>query len=241
MDQQPRPTILNKDPISLSKILFEGQAIAMAPSVLSVLVPQRVREVAQNPDKIEIQQLRNEKGEVSLLVVEKDYPQELTNAEAYAKWQEDIKAAMEAQKNKPMKVLPNPPLAVNRLHAKFRSEIDQRRLSINDRVLMTCKFRIYPYNKKALYMGDFDGETKNGIGQDFYMNTLPNFAKNLGLRFIVGENRMANYTFFKDKLKRYAIDELKPEFRDLFIENENELFTIQFLYPEDIEKYVENK
>ena len=63
----------------------------------------------------------------------------------------------------------------------------------------------------------------------------------MGLRFIVGQNNAVNSSFFMETLGRYSVQELKPEYqRTLFPGKLGDFrFTIQFLYPDDVEKYVE--
>lgn len=209
---------------------------------LMLLIPNRVPEIATNQNNIEVRQLPNQPGEISLLVIEKDYPKELTNPQSYSQWQKDDEAALEAQAGKSFKTTPEAPESINRLHAKFRTQINQGELSLKDRVLMTCRLRLYPDNPEALIVGDFDGEAHQGIGHDFYKNTLSSLAKSIGLRFIVGDNHSGNFSFFKDTLGRYTLAELKPEFqKTLFPGRSDDQFTIQFLYPEDIKKYVNNQ
>lgn len=241
MDKLFRPKAEQQTNDQLSRILLKGEALPLNKDALSVLVPERVKELVKNPDNLVVEQLRNEKAEVAMLVYEKDYPNTLTDPNAYAEWMKAIKIATDRQEGKSMKIMPKAPHGVNRLHEKFRYLLEQGRLSLKDRVLMASVFRVYPYNKQALFIGDFDGEAHQGIGQDFYKNTLPKFAKSLGMRFIVGENRMGNYTFFTNTLERCTVHDLKPEYKNLFPEKENDFFTIQFLYSEDKKKYVKSK
>ncbi len=221
---------------------LEGKRTELSHEALLLFVPGRLREIAKNPDMIEIQPLRKEPGEISILALEKEYPVVLTDPKAWAKWHQDIEAALKAQEGRNFKINPPAPRSVNRLHARFMTKIDEGELSLSDRILFTAKLRLHPDNPQALFVGDFDGETHQGIGRDFYMNILPSLAKELGLRYIVGQNNVSNITFFTETLARYTKDELKPEFRiRLFSEsitNADQNFTIQFLYDEDVEKYV---
>ncbi|MCF7834130.1 MAG: hypothetical protein K9L98_02115 [Candidatus Pacebacteria bacterium] len=224
-------------------ILSKKSSQKATQETLAAFVPERVRSVAVNPKNIELYQLSDEQGEISVLVLEKDYPTKLTDKEEYSKWKHNIELAKQVQERVRFKILPNAPTSVNKLHAKFSSLIDSGYLSLSTRVLMFTKVLLYPSNPEALFVKDFDGETQQGIGQDFYKNQLPVLAKNLGLRFVVGQNNGGNFTFFKDTLGRYTQEDLKPEFRVvLFPDHINDrFFTIQFLYPEDIEKYVQKE
>lgn len=203
------------------------------------LVPQRVREIAKNPDNVEARPLDNISN-ISVLVVEKGYPELLTDQNAWQQWREEIEAAKNLSKKKgTMRAMPSAPPAVNPMHAKLAELIQKGDLSLQDRILMLCKMNLYAENPQALMVVDFDGEAHKGIGQDFYKNTLPVLAKSMGLRFIIGDNRPANLSFFQNTLGRYTLKQLKPEFqRSLFPGRTDDYFTIQFLYPEDIEKYV---
>lgn len=226
----------------VKEILSNKPYKRVSQEALSLLVPHRIYEVAKNPAKIEIRPLHIEQGEISILVLEKDYVELLTDDQAWRQWESDIEVALKAQEGKRFKVTPQAPESINRLHAKFRTEIDKGELSLSDRILMISKLRIHPSNSQALYVGDFDGESHQGIGQDFYKNILPALANDLGLRFIIGQNHAGNISFFKKTLGRYTMDEIKPEFQSTLLSDniarDDKFSTIQFLYVEDIEKYV---
>lgn len=249
--EQPRPaeTVeqtqadFRSDPCVEIKDILSGKPYrSISEQALQLLIPQRVRELATNPDKIQVRPIRIEQGEVSILVIEKDYPDQLTDHNAWTKWQEDISTALKAQEGKNFKITPQAPRSVNRLHARFISKIDEGEIRLTDRIIFSAKLKLHPANPAALFVGEFDGETHQGIGQDFYTNTLPPLAKKIGLRYIVGQNNVSNITFFRETLGRYTKEELKPEFQTrLFSEsvtNADQNFTIQFLYNEDIEKYI---
>lgn len=206
---------------------------------LRYLVPQIIYETANKPENIEIRQLDNETGEISILVLEKNN-ENLTDESIYKKWKDDIAKSKEEQKDRWMQILPPAPKEINRLHAKFESGIDKREIQLSDKILMTCKLRLYSDNKEALYIGDFDGEKGKGIGKDFYKNILPKFCNNLGLKFIVGKNNGQNISFFKDKLERFGIKDLKSEYQNTLFPNKinDDFFTIQFLNDNDKEKYL---
>lgn len=99
-------------------------------------------------------------------------------------------------------------------------------------------------NPSALYVGDYDGEENQGIGRDFYLNTLPAVAKQLGFRFITGANNGKNISFFLQTLGRFTYNDIKPEFRNALFPNANpqssdiDLWTVQFVNQEDIAEYV---
>ncbi len=86
----------------------------------------------------------------------------------------------------------------------------------------------------------------NGIGTDFY-NHIIELAKALGFRFIVGSNDKTNIDFFVKKLERTPLNEIPPSLRKRIFSTRNfeypdakaEFSTVQFLYPEDKEVFLE--
>ncbi|MFA6170928.1 MAG: hypothetical protein WCW77_01965 [Patescibacteria group bacterium] len=235
-DFQPRQRNNDKKEIAELSAVLSGQSKkALSNDSLIALAPQRIFEIAADKKNVRVLQMPSEPGCISVMVVERDFPEELTNFKAWNAWQKDIKTALENKKS-----LPRAPEGVDRLHAKFSSKINRGDLQLDDRIFMACDFLIHPGNKEAARIEDFDGETHQGIGQDFYLNTLPDLARKLGLRYIVGRNNEMNLSFFKEALKRYTLDDVKPEFYDqLFPENAGDpYFTIQFLYDEDVRKYI---
>lgn len=227
----------------IAKILRREHAGAISEQELASLIPDAVRRAAKNPDQLQIRQLAQEPGEFGFFIIEKNFPYTLTYPDEYAYWKQEIQRAREDQAHKKVRVLPPAPNGVNKLHAKFSDYIDRGDLSFSDRILMTCRLKLYPDNPQALYIVDYDGETGAGIGQDFYKNVLPEFCRRNGLRFIAGQNRVHNISFFLKTLGRYSNEDLKPEYRKTFFPEGSldSLFTIQFLYPEDVEKYIDPK
>lgn len=211
-------------------------------------LPRRVYELASNPEKIDILQLPAEER-VRFLAYERDYSgEDLTDLAVWDTWQ---KAKEEARKNSTsrIKVMPEPPKSINHFHAKYDNEVRENRLKFSDRVLMENHFGQEPNNPEVLHIAYFDSERKQGIGKEFYQNTLPGIAKQFGVRFIVGTNTDTNLSFFTDfqtGLGRSSINQVKPEYRKTFFPNfsmdnpngDYSQYTVQFLYPEDKLKYL---
>ncbi len=239
--EQTQADLRSNELNEINDVLTGKSPESLSAQSLSLFVPKKVYEIAKDSRNIEIRPIGSEKTQVSVLVLEKNAAEGLTNPEAWKQWEENYAAALDEQAGKAFRKTPPAPGSVNRLHAKFKSEIDKGELSINDRILMTVRVGIYRENPQALMVGDFDGEPHQGIGQDFYKNVLPQLARNLGLRFIIGDNRTQNVSFFTETLGRYTLDQLKPEYQETLFPGRAgwQDFTIQFLYPEDAGKYVE--
>lgn len=112
----------------------------------------------------------------------------------------------------------------------------------NERILL--KLWIFNRNKEILYVHIYDSIEGKGVAKEFYQELLPKLAKKTGVRFLTGYNSQDNIDFFisKKHLGRHLITDIKPEYRQFFIpeyQGGNALYTVQFLYPDDIEKYIE--
>jgi len=222
----------------------QSKNLQLPDETLDAFICDRIKEIASNGQNLEITRVNRNSSELSIIIVEHSYPQLLTDANIWEQWLSDIKTAKERQKDEIIKVLPKAPDEINRLHAKFRSEIESGRFCLTDRILMTITLRTFPESPLALYVGDYDGESHQGIGTDFYLKTLPDLAKKLGFRFITGLNDPKNISFYTKNLGRYLITEIKPEYQKQLFPNaqptDPDFSTIQFLYPEDTKKFVTN-
>ena len=218
------------------------------PELYPAFLPRRVYELASNPEKIRLLQLPAEKR-VRFLAYEKDYSgEQLTDPAAWQEWQ---KAKEDAKLNSTSKitVMPTPPKTVNHFHATYDRQIRAGQLKLTDRVLMENHFGQESTDPEVLHVAFFDSERRQGIGKEFYQNTLPNIARQFGVRFIVGTNTDTNLSFFTDAktgLGRNSINQIKSEYRKQFFPNfsvtdpgkDYSQYTIQFLYPEDRGKYL---
>lgn len=209
---------------------------AFPSELLLDLLPQKIRGLALNPENLEVRQISKLGKSFEILIIERDYPGLLTDVNDYEAWKKKCKQGVGTG----LRVTPKPPSTVNKFHHKLSSMVEEGTLSLSDRVLLQCMLEICPHNPQVLRVGNFDGETHSGIGTDFYKNTLPDFCKKIGVRFIIGWNNARNIGFFRNTLGRSLREEIKPEY-DQFLfgaspYNANE-DTIQFLYPEDAIKF----
>jgi len=159
---------------------------------------------------------------------------ETSNREDWNQWQIDIGNG----KSDP----DHPPKSINVLHARNRDDILNEVVKLSDRILMTCDLSIHTDGENMLKVEYYDGEEGSGIGKDFYLNTLPQIARELNIKFITGLNTDESVGFFVDKIGRYTLSQLKPEAAEnLFPEEDmdfSDFVTIQFLDQKDIKKYV---
>jgi hypothetical protein len=108
---------------------------------------------------------------------------------------------------------------------------------------------------KILYTKEFvvaEELRRKGIGTAFN-ERLRNVAKELGFWVLTGQNESrekegSNLPFFTDKLGRVVLSQIKPEYRHLFEPNYSQMepslaasFTVDFLNPEDREKYLQDQ
>lgn len=224
---------------------FKTNPLALPSEYLRILVPKKIFEIASHPENIVIEPYRNEGNELSFLVFEKNYPVTITDKSAWDQWQLDREAARAKKKEGKSRFteLPQSPENVDRLHARFVDEILSGELSLNDRILMYIRMRVKPDAPEALLVTAYDGEVGKGIASEFYTETLPTIAKKLGFRYLYGQNSVKNISFFTNTLKRVTMRDIKPEYREQLFPGFGETDpraatdTIQFLYPEDEEKY----
>jgi hypothetical protein len=227
---------------------FTLPTLELPPNVREAFIPAKIYELADNPDQVEIVIWKHFVAQdiqtLQMVIIEKNSPKHLTNPEAWQNWRDEMKQA--AQKPG-MKVFPPIPEEVDRFHAEYDREIENGVVSLQDRVMMTVNFQMEKKAPYTLQVNYFDGETRSGIGSDFYLNQLPDIARTLGFRFITGSNSEENITFFTDKLGRSRATEIEEDKAKLIfpslarLEEDRELDTVQFLYEEDEEIFAKQK
>lgn len=207
------------------------------------LIPIRISELIEKPENLRILRLPNYGDGIGMLVYESNSSKKLTDEKAWQDWLATIEQAKNEQRGEMIIVTPQRPPEVDRLHAKFKELIQSGELKFTDRILLTFRLSIVSDNPEVLYVGEYDGEKSSGIALDFYLNTLPELAKRVGIRFITGLNTVSNIGFFVGKIGRVRSSSIKPEWRKYFFPSVDadstvhEYSTVQFLYPEDKEKY----
>lgn len=197
--------------------------------VLPVFVPEIVYELAENPDNVRIVRKPYLYGTVAFAVVESHYPHRLTDPDAWKAYTDD-----------PFGVTPP---GINYFHLYHEEMVSRGLLALDDRVMMYLRMAPVRKSPQVLYIFDFDGEARKGIGTEFYTRTLPPAARKMGFRFITGLNNPRNLSFYVNRVGRYPITSIKPEFLPLLfpntIQSGEHKYTVQFLYPEDEEQMVE--
>lgn len=208
-------------------------------------IPARVYEVAEHPQDLKIVPLPGDGSDgPAFAVVDVGVSTPVTNVDIYANWRA---AETGPNKKRGFRIVEAAPEGVDRLHGIYYSEIDSGNIGLNDKILMVLKLKNYDVSPDVLVVSNFDGETKQGIGTEFYTSHLPNIAKQLGIRYISGMNNAKNITFFAG-LGRTKVKDIKHEFRQKFFPQTNDIevgldgpeenYTVQFLYPEDKSQYI---
>jgi hypothetical protein len=223
------------------------ETIHITPSTLLVseekrreLIPPLVYQLASHPENVRAVISEGKLNsaqtaeQLQLLVVEKDYSVPLTNPADWQRWMEARQATISGSG---IQLASRGP-GINRLHIQFRPQIEDGIITINDRVLFSVLLRKDLALPAVLEVSYFDSEKNRGIGTQFYQEQLPQFARSLGFRFIVGSNNQKNIDFFTGKLGRRPLSAIKPEkraqlFSKLEANSNLDLYTVQFLYPAD--------
>jgi hypothetical protein len=205
---------------------------------INLLIPQTIFDIAKNPDNIDAVSIKQNDGWLSFLIVERNHHETISNQE-WLEWWANVNMALKQKKSPP-----KPPQNIGPLHRRFRKEIDNGLISLSDKIYLACSVKINVGKINSLYVCNYDGEKDRGIATQFYTQVLPKLAGNLGLRYLAGYVSKSVLPFFTNKLGRYTCQQLLPEERTSFFPKaefdgyENELLTVQFLHPEDVEKFV---
>ena len=211
---------------------------------LQLLIPKTAYDSAVDAEKVQLIPVNEDDGCLTIVVVEHDYPRQLTDESAWSDWQSEIAENSGTERDGMLiRRKPTPPANVNPLHANLEQLISTGKIHFTDRVLLTCKLQVFPQTPHTIYVDSYDGESHKGIGTDFYQNALPQFAKTVGKRFLVGHNREDNITFFVDQLGRSTYGEVLQQLRTEVFPTRNEnssgtRYTVQFLFESDQEKYL---
>lgn len=215
------------------------------PTSTESLFPPRLLDLASCPEQLAVKIQHPDPRSMTVLVIEQEYSEALTDPTAWQNWQESL-SVIKKYRDFDTPAHP-PPASVHPLHAELREQIGSGLLTTRDRVLLTYTIRIDPLRPKVLYVGGYNGERGVGIATDFYTQTLPKLAKKMDVRFITGSNNEENIDFFITKLGRVRLTDIKEEYqRDFF--NSLSLYTgklrhtltVQFLYPEDMIVYLKD-
>lgn len=224
-----------------------------------LVVPRRVLELAQDPSQVRLVTIVAQEDEARVLIVE-DRNKPVSDPESLHQHLDTLKKFHDAERARQHsegrrvyvapKKRPVRPSNVDQEHVRYRDLIEAGTLTVNDYVTNHVGLR-RETNPQTLYVSHYDDRTEirgKGVATDFYKR-LPEAAKKIGFRFLVGWNEERNVGFFVDKLGRTLINDIRPEDRSLFgatdieIRGEQEpgefIRTVQFLYPEDKGQYLQ--
>lgn len=221
-------------------------------------IPRKLLEMVDDPKKVGIIVNGQQNGALDLLVTE-HRTKPVTNKESLErylqnsrKFDEEERAKQKAQ-GKRIYIRPpggpTKPPDVDEYHVKYANLIESGSLQTTDFVTHHLNLRTSD-DPEVLYVSHYDDREElrgKGIAGSFH-ERLPQVARDLGARYIVGWNEEGNVGYFTNKLGRSRINEIKPEERVRFGATQSEIQgttrpgdkirTIQFLYPEEKSKYL---
>lgn len=231
----------------------KGKLAIPEPALRYMVITPRILELADNPSAVGLDIAGTTPDRTGALVVEhKSTP--ITNEDSRRRYLDKRAEFLKREKAKqgnPMIFLipktggPTVPNDVDSYHVneKYLKLIEVGVFSLNDRFLNNIELAISEEHPQVLFVADYrirDSLQKRGIGTSFY-ERLRECARELGFRFITGQNwENNNIVYFRDKLGRSTLDQVKPERRGDFssITTGLEQYSIDFLYPEDKPVYL---
>lgn len=203
--------------------------------ILSVFIPKRLYELSGDPNNLEVIPANLEGNhQIGFSIVERGVGG-LTDRKI---WNEHIERVdkEEVQGGKA-------PDGIDEMHWAYRKSVKNGKISLEDKILLSVLLKDSPRKPgKQLRVGSYEDREElrgSGVATSFYEN-LSVIAKALGYRFLSGFNDERNVGFFIQKLGRVTANQIRDEHRDDFIlggEGFGDVYTIQFLYPEDKVKY----
>jgi hypothetical protein len=220
---------------------------------LQTLIPRRLYEIADDPEKVLIIPSSVSSNSILQAVMFERKLTPVSNPESLSTWIEAIKAKQEAEKTQAEEEGKN---------YRFRTppapdDIDEYHILFY-RLLLGGKITAHDYitNDIAL-IGNFEPDILNvseyndrddlrgkGVAKSFYSN-LHSIAKQMGFRYITGSNNDRNLGFFTNTLGRSTLPEIKPEFRHKFHykpdDEKTRTYTVDFLYEEDKSTFLQKE
>lgn len=207
------------DPERRSRLDMPNEALR------ALIIPRRILELAEDPSKVNLVVLGQDKQSVEALVVERR-SEPVSNIDSlYTYWEQQRTGQGEL-----------PPDADDYKARQIRLALGGI-LGPNDYVMNESSFvlpgnaqlRIDEYGDRAALRGQ-------GVGKSFFGN-LKRGAIAMGLRYTTALNNQQNIDFFRDTLGRYTLDQIRPEFWELFTSEpeglDPSLFTVDIFYEED--------
>lgn len=206
------------------------------PEASRYVIPRRLLELATEPAHVSVRVLEATPDTFDFLVVE-TFPSPISDQralaeyiQAYERFFSSIVAGESVQK-------PPIPEDIDPYHVYYNEYIDRGILHLNDKLLLNIS--IDRADPTELFVGAYQGRTDQegkGIARSFY-ERLREIARTLGFQYITGENSEENIGYFVTQLGRKRFAELPSPLQEEFENNhpdvDLELFTVDFLQPEN--------
>lgn len=244
--------ITQSDQIAFNRFIFGRELKPTLDLPLDVLrymlVPPATLHYAQRPENVNvIVNQKYQEGFHALIVDHRDKPlntmEELTKFyTAKAEKRARDKALAQAENRRYFSFDLEPPPNLDEFLARNEDLVTQGFLTNYDYVIhyvhlhnmMNGQLRVERFDDRKELRG-------KGIATAFY-ERLRLAAKALGFRYVTGGNDSGNISFFIDKLGRIPLSEIPREQQSHFCHEQEginpDLFTIDFLYPEDRIKFM---
>ena len=225
------------------------------PALRHLLIPSRVLELADDPTQVGIVVREQSRNELNVLIVEhrsspitvkESLERHMQDKEAYhQKKRVEIAASGSHIIFSPEGEGPAVPSDVDSLHVVYYDLIKMGILGLNDYIINRIMLR-NDRHPELLYVGDYSDREElrsKGIATSFYTK-LRKAATNMGFKYLTGLNNRQNVGYFKDKLGRVTLGEIKAAQKSFFIGGVNgktysETMTIDFLDPNLKAEFVE--
>ncbi len=208
-------------------VLSGNYQTTLSEKALQFLVPNKIYELVDNPNSLKIMQSTNAQHGLSIIIAQKN---QKNVGKIYEKYEKEKKKARHKQRNSAFFIHPKIPEEI-RLHQILKQDIESWQIEMNDKILLLCFMKLSEHNPNILHIMKYDWEKWQGIGKDFYQNTLPNLGKNLWKIAIIWENSAMNIDFFTKILWRKQIKNLSEDeqIKLLWETTTDEFKTVQFL------------
>lgn len=233
----------------------KGKLAIPKPALRYMVIPPRILELVDDPTEVGLDVVENTQNRADALVVEhKSTP--ITDEDSRERYLNERAEVLRRERTRqgnsvrffiPKRGGPIIPSDVDPYHVdeKYLKLVEAGVFSLDDYFLNNIELAVPEEHPQVLFVADYrirDSLQRQGIGTSFY-ERLRECARELGFRFITGHNwENNNIVYFRDKLGRSTLDQVRPERRADFsnITTELEKYTIDFLYQEDKPIYCPN-
>ena len=181
----------------------------------SVFVPRQAYEISLNPSCVDTRPIGDPRRKIAFVTVEKDHHEVLTDPNDWQKWLDYEKVRTPGEAPPPEFTS----LKIDPLHREYKWMVESGEVGLQDKIILTADMYTVDEQEEVLRVGNYDGVQGRGLGKEFYQKTVPDIAKQMNIRYIVGENNSSNIGFFTNPetgLGRATIDQIKPEYRSKF-------------------------